>query len=62
MNLIIEAQVEHEIKERKATNICHLKQALSAKEENLKQLNVHIRKAACVTKISYLTKIIGDNT
>ena len=62
MNLLTEAQVEHEIMERKAANIYHLKQALSAKEENLTQHNVHIRKAANVTKINYLTKIIGDNT
>ena len=62
MNQLIEAQAEHGIKERKATSFCHLNQALSAKEENLTLRNVHIRKAANVTKINCLTKIIGDNT
>ena len=57
-NIIHKAKAGHEIKEGKT----HPRQQLSAKVENFRRRNAHIRKAANASKINCLTKLIGENT
>ena len=57
-NIIHRAKARHEIKEGKT----HPRQQLSAKVENFRRRNAHIRKAANASKINCLTKLIGENT
>ncbi len=57
-NIIHRAKAEHGIKEGKT----HPRQQLSAKVENLRRRNAHIRKAANASRTNSLTKLIGEST
>ena len=57
-NIIHRTKVEQEIKEGETPP----RQPLSAKVENFRLHNAHIRKAANASRTNYLTKLIGENT